>query len=227
MKTYIISLGGSIVVPKLIDTEFLLKFKKAIFDYLNKNKNVRIILVVGGGWTARLYQNALKDIIKNPTVKQLDEIGITATKLNAEYVKNVFELDNKVVNYPKNKNIKFSKNLAVASGWKPGFSTDTDAVYYALSNNADTILNLSNIEKVYTADPKKDKNARPIDKISWAEFRKIVGNKWSAGLNVPFDPIASRLAEKNNLKVICASGSNIDNIINILSDRSYIGTLIH
>lgn len=227
MKTFIISLGGSIVVPKLVDTEFLLKFKKAIFDYLNKNKNVRIILVVGGGWTARLYQNALKDIIKNPTIKQLDEIGIMATKLNAEYVKNVFELDNKVVNYPKNKNIKFSNNLVVASGWKPGFSTDTDAVYYALSNNAKVILNLSNIEKVYTADPKKDKNAKPIDKISWAEFRKIVGNKWSAGLNVPFDPIASRLAEKNNLKVICAAGSNIDNIINILSDRSYVGTLIH
>jgi uridylate kinase len=88
------------------------------------------------------------------------------------------------------------------------------------------VINLSNIEKVYTADPKQDPNARPIDRISWADFRTITGDDWVPGKNVPFDPVASRHAAKIGLKVVCAAGKNLENLRKILSGEDFIGTTI-
>ncbi|MDO8563820.1 MAG: UMP kinase, partial [Nanoarchaeota archaeon] len=61
---------------------------------------------------------------------------------------------------------------------------------------------------------------------NWKEFRKIVGDKWIPGMNTPFDPIASILAEQHNMTVIIADGKNLTNLENILSGRKYRGTTI-
>jgi uridylate kinase len=71
-----------------------------------------------------------------------------------------------------------------------------------------------------------DSSAKPIDKISWKEFREMIGDDWVPGKNVPFDPVASRHAEKIGLKVICASGKNLDNLQKILGGEDFIGTTI-
>ena len=91
---------------------------------------------------------------------------------------------------------------------------------------AKVVVNLSNIEKVYTDDPKKNPEAKPIDSISWTDFRKIVGDEWQPGKNCPFDPIASKKAQAAGLTVICAGGKNIENIRHILDDKKFIGTVI-
>jgi uridylate kinase len=88
------------------------------------------------------------------------------------------------------------------------------------------IVNLSNIEKVYTDDPKKNPDAKPLDTISWEDFRKMVGDEWVPGKNCPFDPIASKKAQENKMKVICAGGKNIENIRAILNDKEFFGTTI-
>jgi uridylate kinase len=91
---------------------------------------------------------------------------------------------------------------------------------------ADAVLNLSNIEKVYTDDPRKNPDAKPIDKISWADFRKMVGDEWVPGKNVPFDPVASRRASELGLKVICAAGRDLENLRLILEGKPFTGTVI-
>ncbi|MDD4333294.1 MAG: UMP kinase, partial [Patescibacteria group bacterium] len=48
---------------------------------------------------------------------------------------------------------------------------------------------------------------------------------WSPGLNMPFDPIASRKAQELNLQVIIA-GKNLKNLKNILEDKKFKGTVI-
>jgi uridylate kinase len=120
----------------------------------------------------------------------------------------------------------FPGRILVASGWKPGFSTDFDAVVLAERFQANTVINLSNIAKVYTADPKKDRNARPIDTLSWAEFRAMVGEGWSPGSNLPFDPVASKRASEIALKVVCAAGRDLTNLDRILRAESFVGTTI-
>ncbi len=231
MNTKILSVGGSIIAPDKPDSGFLTSFIAMIKDWLNADPARRLILVAGGGAPARVYQNAYKEVAaelrENVEGDAADKIGIMATRLNAELVKALCgELCKNDVVYNPTENIEFSGRILVAAGWKPGFSTDNDAVLLAEKFSADTVLNLSNIEKVYTDDPKKNPSAKPIDSISWQDFRKMVGDNWTPGKNTPFDPIASKKAEELNLKVICASGKNIENIKNILDGKDFVGTKI-
>ena len=226
-NVHVISLGGSLIVPDSVDTDFLSSFKSAVAEYLAEDKMRKLILVCGGGATARKYQQAYLKIIPNAAPDELDWIGIRATRINAELVKNIFKgyTADTVVTDPTAVSV-FAGRILVASGWKPGFSTDYDSVLLAEKFFANTIINLSNIEKVYSDDPKKNPNAVPIEKITWPEFQKLVGDVWRPGINVPFDPVASKKAAENGFKVIIASGANIKNLINILNGRDFTGTSI-
>ncbi len=223
----VITLGGSIVVPDRIDTVFLKKMKKLLTDYINGDPGRRVILVIGGGGTARTYQKAYREMEPLHDKDELDWIGIAATILNARFLKAVFYdlcKDNVVTN-PEEK-ISFTGKILIAAGWKPGFSTDFDAVMLAKQFKADTLLNLSNISWVYTDDPEKNPSAEPIESISWSDFRKLVGDVWIPGKNVPFDPIAAKLASKMGLRVITANGRDLDNLNSILAGEPFKGTTI-
>jgi len=226
-QTKVISLGGSIIVPDKVDSDFLLAFRVTILEYLERNTGNRLILVCGGGAPAREYQRAYRTVIPEADADILDWIGIAATRLNAELLKQLFRdfCLEQVITDPTAVSV-FPGRVLVAAGWKPGFSTDYDAVLLAERFQADTLLNLSNIAKVYTADPKVDPKAEPLDRVSWQEFRKLVGSTWKPGINVPFDPVAAERAAQIKLRVIVAGGRNIDNLKKILYDQEFEGTVI-
>ncbi|AGT44670.1 UMP kinase [Treponema pedis] len=227
----VLSVGGSIVAPDKPDTDFLNKFAKSIRNWLAKDSSRKLIMVIGGGGPARVYQNAYNEIAAlsggNVSNDEADWIGISATRLNAQLVKAVFSdlCPNPVVYDPTAVEV-FAGQVLIAAGWKPGFSTDNDAVLLAERFSGKTVVNLSNIAKVYTDDPKTNPEASPIDSISWADFIKIVGTEWVPGKNSPFDPVASLRAQKAGIKVICASGKDIENLENILNDKPFNGTVI-
>lgn len=242
MTTKVLSVGGSIIAPDSPDLEFLSAFAKMICSWLEENKDARLIFVAGGGGPARTYQNAYKAVAekfdesekksvsfanKDDLNYACDWLGIMATRLNAQLLKTVFGplCQQDVVTDPT-ASIDFTGRILVAAGWKPGFSSDNDAVLLAEKFNADTVVNLSNIAKVYTDDPKKNPDAKPLDEISWPDFRKIVGDEWIPGKNCPFDPIASKKSQELGLTVICAAGKDIENIRAILDGKNYTGTTI-
>ena len=230
MSTKVLSVGGSIVAPEYPDVEFVGKFAEMIKDYLSSHKGDKLIFVVGGGGPARIYQKAFRDVTgtaPDAGTDAADWIGIMATRLNAQFVKACFgDLCKEAVVTDPTQAKDFTGSILLAAGWKPGFSTDNDAVLLAEKFGADTVVNLSNIEKVYTDDPRKNPDAKPLDNISWADFRKMVGDEWTPGKNCPFDPIASKKAESMGLKVICAGGKNLDNIRAILEGKNHIGPTI-
>lgn len=225
--TKVISLGGSIVAPEWIDTGFVKRFKEAVTRWLDEKEDRRIILVTGGGALARNYQKALRQINDHSPDIELDWIGIYATRVNARLIKAVFEkrCSDDIVIDPSSP-IKFTGSILVAAGWKPGFSTDYDAVLLAETFEADTVINLSNIKKVYTADPKVDPAAQPLDHLSWKQFADIVGSTWKPGINAPFDPVASKKAAELGLRVAVAAGRDLHNLAKILDDQAFEGTLI-
>lgn len=238
MQTKVISIGGSIIAPDLPDQEFLVQFTHVVVSWLVSHPNRSIVLVAGGGAVARTYQGAYRTIEAKlgPTQRfntekardtAADWIGVMATRLNAELLRACFGpmVHEPVVTNPMEAPTSFNRIL-IGSGWKPGFSSDYDAVLLATKYGANTVINLSNIAQVYTADPKKDESAQPIVSISWADFRKMVGNEWTPGMNTPFDPIASQLAEEKGIKVICAAGKNLENLAHILNDEDFLGTTI-
>lgn len=204
----IISLGGSLVAPDGIDVEFLKNFKKVLEKYLN---NKKFVVIVGGGKTARNYQKVMSEFGVNN--KEKDWMGISITKINAELVKNIFE-----------KNLQ--GKIIFSGGLNPGNSTDYVSVLMAKKYKTKTIINLSNIDYVCDKNPKEFSDAKHFENISWKNFKKIVGTKWMPGMNIPFDPRASKLAEKLKMKVAIINGKNLERLEDFLNNKKFIGTII-
>jgi uridylate kinase len=224
MKTVVISLGGSIIVPDKVDVSFLRKFKALVSKYVKKG--YRFAIYCGGGKLARDYQKAASSVSKLEQ-KQLDWIGTHATWLNADMVNRIFgKLADDCFIIDPTKKVKSKKKVLVAGGWKPGWSTDYDAVLLAKNLKAKLVINMTNVDYVYDKDPRKHRNAKPIKETTWKELRKLVGSKWSAGLNMPFDPIASKEAEKSKLSVAII-GKNLGNLEALLKGKRFKGTIIN
>lgn len=225
-KPIVISLGGSLVVPNGgMDLKFLTAFNDFIRDKVASKW--RFFIVVGGGSTARHYIDAAKNVAGNITDWDLDYLGIHATRLNAHLIRTIFQdiAHPRIIQNYERKIASLKQPLVVASGWKPGRSTDYDAVLLARDYSAEIIINMSNITQVYDKDPNKFSTAKPIDKISWDDFEKIVGSEWVPGSNLPFDPIATKLAKKLNLTVYVI-GKELDNLDKILKGEDFLGTVI-
>lgn len=226
----VISLGGSLIVPEEIDWKFLKKFRKLILKEIKKGN--KFIFVTGGGDICRRYQVAASKVA--PLTKDdQDWLGVHTTRLNAQLIKTIFRkyAHPRINKNPRTKaNLKnhFSKgeSIMVAAGWRPGWSTDYVSTILAERFKAKTLINLSNIKYVYDKDPKKHKDAKKIEEINWTDFRKIVGNKWDPGLNMPFDPVASKLAQEIKLRVVVAKGGDIKNLEKILNKKEFKGTVI-
>ncbi|NQU98184.1 UMP kinase [Candidatus Woesearchaeota archaeon] len=225
METIVLSLGGSLIVPDRVDFDYLKKFKHVIERFISRG--FRFVIVCGGGKTARDYQRAANSV-GNLHPEDLDWLGIHATRINAHLLRTIFRDDAhpKIITDPTDK-IDFKENILLAAGWKPGFSTDMDAVLLAENIGVKRLINLSNIDYVYDKDPKDFKNAKRFEELHWRDFRNIVGNKWNPGLNVPFDPVASKEAEKIGLTVIITNGKDLDNFERILDSKRFKGTTIH
>lgn len=221
----VMSLGGSIIAPQSgVDVRFLQEFRKLILERVKKG--TRFVIICGGGATARQYQQAAKEIT-TLTRDDLDWIGIHATRLNGHLLRTIFRehADAKVIKDPT-RPFHWKQPIVIAAGWKPGASTDYDAVLMARKFKSAVVVNLSNIKTLYDKDPKKFSDATPIYNINWKEFRKIVGSEWDPGANLPFDPVASKLAEKMKLRVILADGKDLPNLRLILSGKKFVGTEI-
>ena len=223
-KTVVISVGGSLIVPDVIDTNFLTSLKTFVLSHVEKGAS--FIIIAGGGKTARRYQDAANTVTPL-TPEDLDWLGIHATRLNAHLLRSVFfEHAHPIIITDPTEPVPTTHKIVIAAGWKPGWSTDYDAVLLAKQVGAKKVINLSNIDYAYTADPKKDPSATPIEKISWAEFRKLLPEKWDPGLSSPFDPIAAKEAETLGLEVAIINGSKLEEVTNYLEGKSFVGTKI-
>lgn len=223
----IISLGGSLIVPpEGIDTEFLKKFNKFIRSKIADGHR-RFFIICGGGRTSRIYRDAAKEVIGKVPEEDLDWLGIHPTRLNAALLRTIFKdvaYFRVIKHYDQFDPV--DKPVAIMSGWKPGWSTDYCAVVAAEKYGAKIVLNLSNVDMVYDSDPKLNPKAKPFSKISWADYRKICGDKWEPGANWPFDPIASKRAHELGIKVYILNGRNLENVDRALEGKDFVGTVI-
>ncbi len=212
------------MVPNEIDTDFLKNFKKLITGLTKKG--YRFVLVVGGGKTCRKYLEVLK-AVGEPTNNEMDWLGIHSTWLNAKLIQLLFGglSHPKIISDPQ-KRVNFREKIMVAGGWKPGRSTDDVAVRLAKLYGAKRIINLSNIDYVYTEDPKKFKNAKIIKNMTWLEFNSQFSGPWKPGANTPFDPTAAKTARDSKLEIIIANGKNLNNLRKILENKPSQGTVI-
>lgn len=226
-RRFLLSLGGSLIVPGEVDTDFVRQFRELIVEHVEKGCS--FILVTGGGQTARRYIKAAGEVA-DINDEDKDWIGIHATRMNAHFLRTVFrEWAHPRINTNPHDLEDFylaKEPILVAAGWRPGFSTDYVSVVLAEYLDFDSVANLSNTDGVYDKDPKKYADATRFDAISWSDFQKLVGETWTPGMNAPFDPIASKLAAEEGKSVAVLNGTDIENLRKYLDGNEYVGTII-
>lgn len=228
MKKIVLSLGGSFVSPKAeADIERTAAIINAYVQWLKRlAEQSLVIVIVGGGNRARVAMAEAKQHNSTISNAELDEIGIAASRENARQLQTqcagtrafLFQPDTKLGEEP---------GLVFGGGWKPGRSTDYCAVQVAISNGVATVTNISNIEHLFTKDPKIFPDAKPLESVSWSELRAIVGDTWVPGLNAPFDPIAAKLAAEHHLTVNIVNGWMLPNVELAIAGKPFIGTVVH
>lgn len=227
-ESIILSLGGSLIVPNGgIDTAFLRGFNTFIRTQIEATTR-RFFIVCGGGAIARHYQKAAREVIGQIADEDVDWLGIHATRLNAHLLRTIFRDSAHLVlieDYEREYEIA-TERVIVGAGWRPGCSTDYDSVLLAEKFGARKLVNMSNVDMVYDKDPKTNPDAMPIEKLSWEEYRTLAGEKWTPGMNVPFDPVATKKAHEINLTVIILNGKNLPNLGNALDGKEFKGTTI-
>lgn len=221
----VISLGGSLIVPEIVNPKFLEKFKKTL---RNLYKTHKFVVVCGGGTIARKYIAILKE--DHQSNKSLSIAGIRATRENARFMMQFFGRD--ANDYlPKNmKEVKshLKKNSTVFCGaLRYSRKATSDATAVKLAHFLKTyFINITDVDGLYTKNPIKFKDAKLISKISWREFEKMaLKSKYAPGQHFVLDQNAATLIRKYKIQTYIM-GKDLFNLEKILKGRSFEGTLI-
>jgi uridylate kinase len=223
-KTIVVALGGSIVHPDDIDTKFLKDFKKFLAPFLKRD--IKFVLVVGGGKLARRFQDAAHKISKL-TDDDKDWIGIHSTRLNAHLLRTIFrDVADPVIIDNRGKLPKLKYPVTIAAGWRPGWSTDYVAIQIADDFGVPEAVIAGKPSHVYEKDPIRYPSAKKFDGISWKAYRRLVPAKWNPGLHAPVDPIAAALGDKDDVKAIIVDGRDMKNFTALLNGKEFEGTIV-
>jgi len=213
-------------VPDKINIAFLKKFSCFIKKQIRGGN--KFVIIVGGGRVCRKYQKAASKAGKVSN-EDRDWIGIYSSRLNNQLLKAILKAQKIKVLFNEKPYLKSFGSYQVIVGWqgRPGCSTDLNAVKAAIDLKINRVVMLSKPAYVYTANPDKVKTAKPIKRLTWGQYFKIMpSKKWQPGLNAPVDPVAAKTARENNIEVIVASGKNLKNLEKIIHNKPFRGTTI-
>ncbi|RMD66443.1 UMP kinase [Candidatus Pacearchaeota archaeon] len=231
-RVVVISLGGSIVVPSLSapervvrNIEFLHKFKETLRKHYSTHK---FVIVVGGGAIARLYIEALRHERKGK--RELAMAGIRATRMNALFLMQFFgkEANEKLPRNMKEVKTNLPKNNVVICGaLRFAKNATSDSTAAKLAHYFKTIfINITNVDGLYTSDPRKNPRAKLVRRISWEKFHSLTSKiKFKAGQNFVLDQLSAELIKEHKIDTYII-GPNVKSLAGILEGKPFVGTLI-
>ncbi|MEA3229866.1 MAG: UMP kinase [archaeon] len=209
----VISLGGSLLTADF-SSENLRRFTNIIKEI--SDKSYRLIVVVGGGKIAREYIK-ISGSFEVPDFKK-DYVAIKITQANAalfaaslgDYAEHEIKRGHEEIVEQFNN----TEKIVVCGGTVPGQSTDGVSAKLANAIDADLVVNATNVSGVYDSDPKENKNAKKIKKLTHAEFMKIIENNEQApGKYGLFDIKAVNILEEKHIKLVIIDGSEPNEIL--------------
>jgi len=224
MKTVVISLGGSILIPALEENR--IKTYVPVLEEIAAHH--RLFVVVGGGGEARRYIGVARTLGIDEGTS--DELGILITRLNANLL--VAALGDRA--YPKvaeshaeAKKYAESHKIVVMGGITPGQTTDAVAAVLAERVGASVFINVTSVDGIYSADPKKDKKAQRFATLTPEELLATVGGTaLTAGSNTVLDIVAARVVERSHIPLVVLDGRDPRNLSRAILTGKFTGTIV-
>ena len=208
---------------------------KKLTDYANEineitKLGVEVAIVIGGG---NIYRGIQSEGAGFDRV-QGDFMGMLATIINGMALQSALEkidiqtrlltaikMEQIADPYSRRKAMRhLQKGRVVIFGGgtgNPYFTTDTAASLRAIEIGADVLLKATMVDGVYDLDPKKDKNAKLFEKIS---YDQVLNKK----LNI-MDATAVVVCRDNNLPLRVFNLIEKDALINTMTNER-VGTLV-
>ncbi len=212
----VISLGGSVIGDQIRD------FARVLDDLAIKHQ---LFIVVGGGKLAREYISKARELGANETF--CDYIGIAATRMNAMLLIAAMKTAAKKVpsDFVEAEELSRTSRAVVMGGTFPGHTTDATAALLAEFVGAELLINATNVDGVYSDDPRKNRDAVRYERLSPSELVKIVGKaSMRAGANVVIDLLAAKIIERSKIRT-CVILGRPENIAKAI-DGEIVGTVI-
>jgi uridylate kinase len=224
MQSIVLSLGGSLVNPGTPDSQYV----SSLIRLLRSTK-YNFGIVVGGGRLARKWAEAARK--KGATEFEADEAAIDATKKNAQFVIDIIKKDvNRVVcqTFESAREHAKKHRFVVMGGTIPGITTDSDAVLLAECLESRRVLNLSNIDGIYSDNPVRNPNAKKYSRMSYAQMIDLAGKNdmRRAGTHFVFDFLACKLIARSKIEAHFVHGKNLLDVRKAVEGRQHGGTVV-
>lgn len=199
--TVVIKAGGSVLFPGKPNPEAIGRLVGYVDRFRNEGKQIAI--VVGGGKLVREYVSELRKAGINEAF--LDELGILIGRLNARVVGKLVARGRFVETLEQARYVVQEGLVPVMGGLIPGQSHDAVAAVVAEYLEADQLYILTDVGGVYDMDPKKEKGAKLLPKLTFAEMIKICEGLESKAGNYPiFDFVAAKVISRSRIRTtIC------------------------
>jgi len=220
----VVKLGGALF-RRDPDTSGIKNLANALTRFVGESN--QLVLVAGGGENARTYINAARKLGAEEST--CDLLGIQITRANAELLRIAFEREMGAVTTKRLSRLPAlvrENGVVVIGGLQPGQSTNAVAALAAEITRAQILVNATDVDGVYTEDPKKNPKAKLLKTIHVGKLLELaMTGKVFAGSYELLDPLAVKLLERSRTPTRFVSLSNPENIIDAIKGKD-MGTLV-
>jgi len=224
-ENYVVKLGGHVLMDERgsLRHHVLSKYVDVVASLWREGVNVHT--VVGGGRAARLYIEALASLGASKAFQ--DIIGIEVAKLNAKLL--AYALNTKGVSTLFADTLTSvdpcGDSLYVMGGLSPAQSTAAVAALLAEAVRATKLVIATDVEGLYTEDPKKSPGATLLRRIGIREVMEILRLEWEPGSYKLLDAVALQVIERSKIPTCIVNGLEPQNIEKAIRGEE-VGTLI-
>jgi uridylate kinase len=224
-ENYVVKLGGHVLIDEKgsLRKYVLSKYVDVVANLWREGVNVHT--VVGGGHMARLYIEALASLGASKALQ--DVVGIEVTKLNAKilaYALNAKGVSASFVDAFTSVE-SCGDRLYVMGGLSPAQSTTAVAALLAETVKAVKLVIATDVEGLYTEDPKKSPRAMLLKRVGISEVMKILKLEWEPGSYELLDLVALQVIERSKIPTCIVNGLEPQNVEKAIRGEQ-VGTLI-
>jgi len=183
-----------------------------------------VAVVVGGGEVSREYIRSAAAM--GLSTYQQDTVAIHASRLNARLVAMKLGGVSSVPTSIDGMLQRLARNrVAVMGGLKPGITTDTVAAIVAAKWRADILVKASDQNGIYTEDPRVNRKAKKLDRLTYDKMKQILGGSHRPGIHSIIDPVAVDQLVESRVKLVVLNGADAKGVIKAIHGEK-IGTVV-